>query len=983
MAEPLYFSHYRVLEREDGSPWRLGNGTMGVTYKAFDEKLHLPVALKVITPARLNDPAVQSLFLREARAAARIRHTNVASVLALEDRPGNFFYAMEFIDGRTLESLLRERHRLVTGQALQLALQMARGLEAIHKAGIIHRDLKPANLMLLPDGPDRWLVKVIDFGLARAFEGEKLATATVALTTSFRGTVTYASPEQCLEKPELDGRTDLYSLGCILWELLVGTPPFAARTHHEMVSQHVSQPLPLSEIARQPLQVRYLLSQLLAKEPRDRPADAGVLARALEDALHNPEPSAGAAPTSAGSVSPRLPLDPSPMRKSVAVLPFLVQGAEPDQVYFADGLTEEVLNALAKVSSLRVVSRVSAFNFRGSPLPLQEIAQKLGVTYLVDGTVRFAGPRARITAQLVSGGDGFQIWTETYEREISDVFATQDEIAVAVAGVLELKLAPRSAVTPSPEAYRFFLEGRNSWRQRTPSSLDHAQVCLERALMLEPRFARAMVALADVPLARVDLAIIGNQPASAFVPAIREAMERARLAIELEPDLAEAHASLGLAHRFLGERSLAIQCYRHAIALNPNYAPVYQWLARALTADGRIDEALEQSATGMMLDPLAPRIVDNHALLLLLAGRVADALEAVERGLATAPEDVQLRTWRIWALSALGRSREVLGEARAILAQPRSGYYHIALRVLLAAGQRIEAEASAAAFPSAAVLARCRAALLLGHREEALQLLDASYLPYISHDALLFDPMWDSIRGEPRFAAVLNELGLSSAHARAQAWREIHPQTAQAGMPALAEPPRSIGTRTGLTELDVPGPPPPARLARWEMAALALVLFVVAGVGLAGLLLHGPRAASGSPAAASARSVAFLPLQLRSAEAGADDVLRSFNDRLQQALEQLPGVQVAGRSTVAPYRERNATYPEFGRGLGVRYVLDGSFRQAGERLRISVQFVSASDGATLWSESFDTAPDGLGAIQEEIVRLVARALEAPPPDGTR
>ncbi|MBS0657037.1 MAG: protein kinase [Verrucomicrobia bacterium] len=985
MPSTLYFSHYRVLEREDGTPWRLGVGPTGVTYKAFDEKLHLPVALKVISPSRLLDPTVQALFLREARAAARVRHPNVASVLALEDQPGNIFAAMEFIDGLTLEELLRQRQRLRTGQALLLAVQIARGLESIHRAGILHRDLKPANILLLAEAPERWLVKVINFGLGRALAGEKPTTATVALTAGSRAAVTYASPEQCLERDELDVRSDLYALGCLLWEMLVGRPPFAAGTHHETVAQHVSQPPPLAEIARQPLPVRSLLSQLLAKEPRDRPPTAAAVALALEDALHQPEAGAAASTTSTTSIGRAPALDASPMRKSVAVLPFATQGASPEQQYFADGLTEELLNALGKVGSLRVVSRASAFNFRGSTLPRPEIAQKLGVTFLVDGSVRFSGAQVLITAQLVAGGDGFQIWSETYERAVPDLFAAQDEIALAVAGALELKLAPRAVSPPSPEAYRFFLEGRNAWRQRTPTSLDHAQDCLERALLLEPRFARALVALADVPLARVDLAIIGNQPSSTFVPTIREAMERARAAIELEPDLAEAHASLGLAHRFLGERTAAIQCYRHAIALNPNYAPVYQWLARGLTADGRLEEALEQSATGVMLDPLAPRIVDNHALLLLLAGRVADALEAVERGLATAPEDVQLRTWRIWALSALGRSREVLGEARAILAQPRSGYYHIALRVLLAAGQRIEAEASAAAFPSAAVLARCRAALLLGHRQTALELLDARYLPYISHDALLFDPMWDTIRMEPRFLEVLAELDLVSAHSRAQAWRKAHPQAAQASVPsALAEPPRTIGAgRTGLTELDAGGPPPPARLARWEFAALAVVLCVVAGVGLAAWML--PEVRKGTPSASAAqlagapRSVALLPLLDRSPDGSTAALTRDFNERLQRALEARPGLEVSSREAVAPFRERTASYGELCRALGVRYVLDGSIRQAGQRLRVSLQFVSANDGHTLWSESFDTAPEGLGAIPEEVIRLVARSLELPTP----
>lgn len=979
MSTPLYYSHYRVLMQEDGRPWQLGMGSMGITYKAFDEQRKQPVALTVVSPSRLPDAAAREVFLREARAASRIRHPNVASMVGMDETPGNIFYAIEFMEGLTLQALLAERGSLPTPVALRLAAQIAHGLEAMHLQGVLHRNLKPPHIMLLPESPDRWLVKLFNFGQTRIRPVENGAGATVALTSVFRGEVDYASPEQCLERSELDGRSDLYSLGCILWEMLAGQPPFQAASHHERMAQHVSSPPPLAEVAGQPPGVRRLLSQLLAKEAADRPETAAAAARILEDELAQPSPETAAPLRGAGVLNEPFPTDAPPMRKSIAVLPFAVPNGSTEQQFFADGLTEELLNALARVPTLRVVSRVSAFNFRGSSHPLPEIAARLGVTYLVHGSMRHFGTQAEIQAQLVHGEDGRQIWTESYERELPGVLTVHDDIAQSVTRVLQLKHAPRSAEPPSPEAYRFFLEGRAAWRQRTAVSLDHAQVCLERALMLEPRFARALVALADVPLARVDLAIIGNQPASAFVPVIREAMAKARAAIELEPDLAEAHASLGLAHRFLGERTAAIVCYRRAIALNANYAPVYQWLARALTADGRIDEALEQSATGVMLDPLAPRIVDNHALLSLLAGRVADALEAVERGLATAPEDVQLRTWRIWALTALGRSAEVLGEARAILAQPRTGYYHIALRALLASGQRVEAEATAAAIPTASVLARCRAALLLGRNAEALELLDARFLPYISHDALLFDPMWDVLRHEPRFLEVVAELDLSSAHARAQVWRQAHPQAARASTIALPEPPRPLGrVRTGLTELDAPGVPPPARLRGLELAALIVVLVVVAGVGVAAFAFRGPRpeakANAAGEAASAPRTLALLPLANRSDDPENEAWAKKFADGLHGTLLGKPGLQLAPREATLPLQDRNLPVAELGRRLGVRHVLDGSVRRAGNRVRVSMQLIGVSDGFALWSEVFETEADNPGAVQDEIARLVARSL---------
>lgn len=292
-SSPLRFSHYRVLEHPDGGPWKLGAGAMGETYKAYDERLRVVVALKVITPTKVDDAATQALFLREARAAARVRHPNVASVLYLNDTPGNFFYAMEFIEGQSLQEFLRVRGRLPPATALSIAAQAAHGLAAIHARGIVHRDLKPANLMLVPstestpaavrvNRAENWQIKVIDFGLARTFFGDALGDESAAHTVGFRGTVLYASPEQCEERIDLDGRSDQYSLGCILWEMLLGAPPFAGKSHAVMTS-HVSRQPPLEALANLPIDVQSTLARMLAKEPARRFAGAEDLARELEE----------------------------------------------------------------------------------------------------------------------------------------------------------------------------------------------------------------------------------------------------------------------------------------------------------------------------------------------------------------------------------------------------------------------------------------------------------------------------------------------------------------------------------------------------------------------------------------------------------------------------------------------------------------------------------------------------------------------------
>ena len=291
--EILHFAHYEVRRQEDGSPWELGRGAMGVTYKAYDPQLRVEVALKVINPGQVGDAKTQALFLREARAAARVHHGNVANVVFLSQDPANAFYAMEFIAGESLRDWLQTRSPLPPLLAIGLAEQIALGLEAIHAENVVHRDLKPGNVMILRTSRGReegasdsdaatWLAKIIDFGLARAFAGDSLSSNLDAQTTGFRGTAVYASPEQCQERADLDGRADLYSLGCILWEMLVGAPPFRGNSLHELLTFHVSRPVPLTLLSRFPASLQAVVARLLAKEPEGRFSNAALAVKALE-----------------------------------------------------------------------------------------------------------------------------------------------------------------------------------------------------------------------------------------------------------------------------------------------------------------------------------------------------------------------------------------------------------------------------------------------------------------------------------------------------------------------------------------------------------------------------------------------------------------------------------------------------------------------------------------------------------------------------
>ncbi len=791
LPPPLRFGHYRVLQREDGTPHELGSGSMGVTYKAVDERLKLEVALKVIAPMRLNDPKVQALFLREARAAARVRHSHVASVLALDDTPGHLFYAMEFVPGITLQALLQERRRLPAPLAVEIARQVALALEAIHREGLIHRDLKPANLMLIrsvdpsAEGGETWEAKLIDFGLARTLEGPDLAGVSAARTQGFRGTATYASPEQCLERSDLDGRADLYSLGCILCEMLLGRPPFLANSHHEVMTQHVSTPLPWHLLAGTPEPLRPLLSALLAKEPSARPSSAGAVARQLEQlgpALEAHVPPAldgvgsdaelafGSAPTLVGSTRRTSGTKAEP--KSIAVLALANLSADRENEYFSDGISDELLHALSKIPGFRVAARTSSFYFKGKSVPLAEVAKQLSVGYLVDGSVRRAGDRVRISVQLVAASDGFPIWSDTFERELKDVFAVQDEIARIVAQNLQLRLGtvteePRPV---DPEAFRLYLEGRHTLQFRTPEAMARCEQLLRRALTIEPQFPRALGALANLLVLRADYGFLENGSWDSATTLRDEADRLAGEALGFDAAEAEAIGARGMAAWSRGDMPAAIQLVREALTINPSSAPTHHILARALGANGQLDESIQHIQQALTLDPLSPRIADNCALALLFAGRFAEALVMAERGLVGLPGDPQIVAWRAWALGRIGRGAEAIEAAREVIRRGGTWVYYVACDILLRAGLVGEAEAAATQAASGPVMSHVFCQVAMGRAESAIRLIPRK-LGAMFFEELLYPPMWDPVRNHPDYVRLLADLGLTDAHARALAWR--------------------------------------------------------------------------------------------------------------------------------------------------------------------------------------------------------------------
>ncbi len=599
---PLRRAHYEVRRREDGSPWLLGVGGMGMTYLAHDPRLRLDVALKVIHPSQVAHPEARLLFQREARAAARVIHPNVAAVVYLHDDPAEFFYAMEFVDGVSLHDWLQSRGPLDTSLALALAAQVARGLAAIHEQGIVHRDLKPANVMVVefPPGHPRHaalaaaggrLLKIIDFGLARA-SGPAEAGGP-APTIGFRGTAAYASPEQCEEDPDLDGRADLYALGCILWEMLAAAPPFAARSHRELLNLQVVAPPPFERLVGQPVAVIEALRRALAKDRAERFPDGLAFAAVLDECRRQP-----GAPLTEAALAPAVaPSEPSrpattvivlparfpwlraillmlaaaavawllarrpgwrgetgpppaaarlPSAKAVAVLPFANLSSDPADAYFATGIHEDVLTALAKLRDLRVSPRSAVMRHDpATPRDLPRLAAELGVSWLLEGSVRRAGGRVRVTAQLVSAADGLPRWAESYDREESDIFEIQAQVAAEIVRALAATLTPEeqrgiaSRPTGNAAAYDAFLrgcaveEGRGTFRDGRAEALRH----FERAVALDGNFG---LALAGVARSQAMIYNYGwdRTPAQAI-----RARAAAEAAVRLHPELSETVAA--------------------------------------------------------------------------------------------------------------------------------------------------------------------------------------------------------------------------------------------------------------------------------------------------------------------------------------------------------------------------------------------------------------------------------------------------------
>ncbi len=598
-------AHYIVGEK-------LGEGGMGVVHKAEDSRLRRTVALKFLSGRAIQDPELKELFLQEARAAAALDHPNICTVHAIEEVDGQSFIAMAYVEGRSLAEKLQAEGALDIAEAVDFAKQIAGGLQAAHQKGIVHRDIKPANLLITDSGQ----VKIVDFGLAQL--GGSSPTGSARLL----GTAAYMSPQQAVGA-EVDHRTDIWSLGGVLSEMLSGRPPFSG-LYTDAVLYAISHEEPEPVGGRRediPAALERIVAKALAKDVDERYQDVAEMLRDLSTALESP---AAAADTAVYD------LPPEPRECSVAVLPFANMNRDEESEFLSDGITEDIMTALSKVEGIRVMARNSAFQFKGKTPALSEVGETLKVDSVVSGSVRRVGERLRITAELSNVADGYEMWSERYDRVMEDVFEIQDEISQAIADGLRVKLGrgPSKKLverwTDNAEAYRLYLLGRYHLNARTPESIQSAVESFEQAIEEDPRAAPPFAALAEA----YTLLAGSHYNTRPHEEAFDRARRAAARAVELDDNCAEAHAAAAiLAFRADWNWDEAEGEFRRAIELNEGLATVHHSFGLFLACQARYDEAIAEVRRALALDPLSPIISTALARVLCFARRFDESLE--------------------------------------------------------------------------------------------------------------------------------------------------------------------------------------------------------------------------------------------------------------------------------------------------------------------------------------------------------------------
>jgi serine/threonine-protein kinase len=724
---------------------------MARVFLAHDLKYEREVAVKVLRPDLAAEVGA-ARFLREIQIAARLHHPHILPLYDSDQMDDLVFYVMPYVKGESLKQRIARERQLPVSEALQIAREVADALSYAHGAGVVHRDIKPGNILL-----DAGHAVVADFGIARAMGVGDTTTGHVV------GTPAYMSPEQVEDSKYLDARTDIYSLGCVLYEMLVGEPPFRGSTLTAVIANRLSSPAPSPRSARElvPEAVDTAVRKAMATVPADRFSTASQFADAL-----TPAATVAIAVGAAQAIQ-----EVAESGKSVAVLPFENMSTDPENEYFSDGITDDIIAQLSKVSALKVISRTSSMQYKKTTKKIQVIAEELGVGAVLEGSVRRAGQRVRIVVHLVEPKTEKHLWGDTFDRQLADIFEVQSEVAQQITGALKLALSPEEKqrvekkATGDVDAYNNVLLGRfhaNKWAETDVlKGIEYFQAAIAK----DPGYAVAYAGLADA----YELLSIGfsSKPPAEY---LTQAKGMALKALEMDDSLAEAHTSLAYA-RWLGDLDWvgAEKEFKRALELKSSYVMAHEWYAEYLVSLGRNDEAVAEIKKAQQLDPLAVPVTRAVGWVLYFARRYSEAEEELRKALAMNPEFVGARLVLWWVQVIQQEYDEAIADIKREMEKPglKTVKKLMLAYVNAAAGNRDEASGLLWEL-EAKLVSESRLALMaamvyaaLGEKDRAFERLQLAF--QIREPGLLFlkvSPWAEPLRSDPRYGALLERLGL-------------------------------------------------------------------------------------------------------------------------------------------------------------------------------------------------------------------------------
>lgn len=762
-------SHYRIIKK-------LGEGGMGEVYLAEDTRLGRQIALKVLPASYQYDPERRTRFLTEARAASALRSPNIAAIYDVGEHDGAMFIAMEFVDGEVLSERIARR-TMPTAQIIEITAQISDTLDEAHALGIIHRDIKSSNLMVT----ERGLVKMLDFGLAKVIRPETSdetdPTVHLGAQTAVgivMGTVSYMSPEQALGQ-RIDQRSDIFSLGVVIYEMLTGRLPFDGSSTTEIIDSIIhKEPIAIARFNYDvPPELERIARKCLEKDRQRRYQTA----REVSTDLRNLRRYGRTGETTNASGTGRTqPARRSRSRKaidSLAILPFVNASGDPDAEYLSDGITESIINNLSPLPKLRVMARSTVFRYKGGQADPQIVGHELGVRAVLTGRVLQRGDLLIIKAEMADADDGSHLWGEQYSRKLSDIFIIEEEISREISEKLRLKLSGAEKkqlakrYTENTEAYQLYLKGRFYWNKRTEEGLRKGIDYFKQAIESDPGYALAYAGLAD------SYNILASYSAVAPKDGFPIAKSAATRALDLDGELAEAHTSLAFARfGYDWKWTESEREFKRALRLNPGYAMARNWYAVTVVAQGRFDDAFEQIKRALELDPLSLPINTNAGWLLHLARRYDEAIEQylktieldsgfglAHRRLGQTYEQTQMYNE---AVVEFQKAVNLSGEDAELLSA--RGHFYALVGESEKAREVLELleERGKNSYVPAYLMARVY--LGFGDNDRVFEWLDKAcderygYLAYLN-----VDPIFDSVRSDARFAELVRRVGLESS----------------------------------------------------------------------------------------------------------------------------------------------------------------------------------------------------------------------------